>query len=347
MKHQIIKYVAFAARTNAEFLMMLGAYALVTYLASMKWDIPIYIELYSQPFLLFGAAITVSLLLYLIAKMVLIDKPERPLKYLWYSKICVDWKMKERLSVGIPAVLMLPIFFSLFTSVKSSINRIIPFYADPFLANADHFLMGHDAWRVLQPLVGLPIITFALSFVYNLWFIVVISALFWATFSISDLRLRSQYLVAFVLVWAILGNVLAVLFSSVGPCFYSDFYGLSRYADLMAYLHSADRDFPIWSVNSQQYLLKANNGPHFGAGISAFPSMHIGAVMLNVMLCRHLHRFWRIVSLTFLMLILIGSVQLGWHYAVDGYFSILAVPLIWWSAGKISHLNIVKWPRSA
>jgi hypothetical protein len=250
--------------------------------------------------------------------------------------------MPDRLSIGIPAALVLPIFFSFFTSIKSSINSVIPFYADPFLANADRLLMGTDAWRFLQPLIGFPAITFALGFIYNLWFIVTIATLFWVTFSIRDLRLRTQYLVAFVLVWAILGNAIALLFSSVGPCFYEVFYGLPRYADLMAYLHAANHDFPIWSLSSQVYLLKANNGLQLGAGISAFPSMHIAAVMLNVMLCRHFQWPWQIASILFLVLILIGSVQLGWHYAVDGYFSIIAVPAIWWCAGKFSLANIVK-----
>jgi hypothetical protein len=342
MKRQTIKCAALAARANAEFLVTLCAYALLTLVASRKWGIPIYIELYDEAFVLFGAAITISLLLYLIARMVLIDKPERPFEHLWHSKFCVDWEMPNRLSIGIPAALALPIFFSFFTSVKLSINKIIPFYADPLLANADRILMGNDAWRMLQPLVGLPAITFALSFIYNLWLIVTIATLFWVTFSVGDLRLRRQYLVAFVLVWAILGNLIAILVSSAGPCFYEFFYGLPRYADLMAYLNSANRDFPIWSLSSQIYLLKANNGPHLGAGISAFPSMHVAAVMLNVMLCRHLQRPWLIASVLFLILILIGSVQLGWHYVVDGYFSIIAVPVIWWVAGKFSLANIVK-----
>ncbi|HEY8189205.1 MAG TPA: phosphatase PAP2 family protein, partial [Micavibrio sp.] len=35
----------------------------------------------------------------------------------------------------------------------------------------------------------------------------------------------------------------------------------------------------------------------------------------------------------YLLLMMIGSVHLGWHYAVDGYFSILSTGAIWWATG--------------
>jgi hypothetical protein len=35
------------------------------------------------------------------------------------------------------------------------------------------------------------------------------------------------------------------------------------------------------------------------------------------------------------VLIMIGSVHLGWHYAVDGYASVLTIPLIWKLSGMI------------
>jgi hypothetical protein len=35
------------------------------------------------------------------------------------------------------------------------------------------------------------------------------------------------------------------------------------------------------------------------------------------------------------LLVLIGSVHLGWHYAVDGYVAIAAVTGFWWIAGRI------------
>jgi hypothetical protein len=343
MGRHTVKWAKLAVTANAEFFAVLSVYMLFTLIASRVWNISIHFELYDKAFALFTAAFAVLVISYLIVKMFFYERPERPFRHLWYSKLKVDWAIQDRLCIGLPAALVMPIFFSLFTSLKASISYIVPFYADPFLASADRILMGNnDAWRILQPLVGLPVITFIVNFFYNFWFFAAIVPLILMTFLTGDLRLRRRYLVASILVWAILGNLLAIIFSSVGPCFYKVFYGLPRYADLMAYLHLANRDFPIWALTAQDYLLAARNGSHIGAGISAFPSMHVAVAMLNVMLCRNFSRTWQITSILFLSFILVGSVHLGWHYAIDGYFSIIAVPIIWWLAGKISLTPLVE-----
>lgn len=36
---------------------------------------------------------------------------------------------------------------------------------------------------------------------------------------------------------------------------------------------------------------------------------------------------------------MIGSVHLGWHYAIDGYVSILAVIVIWKAVGWTLHFH--------
>jgi hypothetical protein len=39
------------------------------------------------------------------------------------------------------------------------------------------------------------------------------------------------------------------------------------------------------------------------------------------------------------LLIFLASVHLGWHYAIDGYVSVLVVPLVWWVAGRLVHAS--------
>ena len=41
------------------------------------------------------------------------------------------------------------------------------------------------------------------------------------------------------------------------------------------------------------------------------------------------------VFAVFTLLIFLASVQLGWHYAVDGEVSMLTVPFIWWLSGRL------------
>jgi hypothetical protein len=47
----------------------------------------------------------------------------------------------------------------------------------------------------------------------------------------------------------------------------------------------------------------------------------------------HAGRRWFCGALLLLAIILAGSVQLGWHYALDGYFSIAATAGIWKAVG--------------
>ena len=35
------------------------------------------------------------------------------------------------------------------------------------------------------------------------------------------------------------------------------------------------------------------------------------------------------------VIMMIGSVHLGWHYALDGYVAIVGVWVIWWSVGRV------------
>ncbi len=66
-----------------------------------------------------------------------------------------------------------------------------------------------------------------------------------------------------------------------------------------------------------------------GAGISAFPSMHVAAATLNALFLSERGRVLAAVGWSYVALILFGSVYLGWHYAIDGLFSVPATILIY------------------
>jgi len=50
------------------------------------------------------------------------------------------------------------------------------------------------------------------------------------------------------------------------------------------------------------------------------------------------HTLAGVAAGVFAVLILLGSVMLGWHYAIDGYAGALGVLALWWFSG-----HIVRW----
>ncbi|MGF1610109.1 MAG: hypothetical protein ACFCUQ_11980, partial [Kiloniellales bacterium] len=58
----------------------------------------------------------------------------------------------------------------------------------------------------------------------------------WQIFSLSNPRLRVQYLLSFAVIWTLAGNLLALVLSSAGPCFYEPVTGTAGpYGELVAY----------------------------------------------------------------------------------------------------------------
>ena len=79
------------------------------------------------------------------------------------------------------------------------------------------------------------------------------------------------------------------------------------------------------------YLLDNYNAgtPALGTGISAMPSMHVAIATLNALMLSSLGRWQAVAGWAFAAIILFGSVYTGWHYAIDGYVSMLVVGVIW------------------
>jgi hypothetical protein len=233
--------------------------------------------------------------------------------------------------------LTIPLFMNAFGSWKSAIPRLHPFTWDPALAQWDQLLHGgHHPWQLLQPLIGTPLVTAGLDFVYGLLIPVQVGVLLWQTWS-SESRLKRQFFLTYVLTWVLLGTVAAVLMASAGPCFYGRMTGSpDPFAALMRYLESVDATTHLQTLDLQEGLWR--NYTHSltepFAGISAMPSLHIAMPTLFFLVGRQVSRPVGWIFLTYLVLNLIGSVHLGWHYAIDGYVSIAGVCLIWAIAGR-------------
>jgi hypothetical protein len=295
------------------------------------------LNLYSIPMLLLGPSTVVMVFLGTCLLTLNRVRPERPTKYL-LTKVTGEWRIAQRLLMGLPVLVLFPIYFGAFTSYKNAIGRIVPFYADPYIMQFDRAIHGTDPWKITYWLFGYPWITFIINFFYNLWFLVLYFVLAAVMFLVTDLRFRRQYLLAFILCWGIIGMLCATMLSSVGPCFYTAFYDGNPYGEIFKYLDKVKEIYPVPARELQSMLLESfrlkENG--VGRGISALPSMHVSIAVLNALLASHYGRIAAIAGWSFAAIIFIGSVHLGWHYALDGYVSLILTVIIW----KVANWNV-------
>jgi hypothetical protein len=248
---------------------------------------------------------------------------------------------RERVLFALPAMLLLSLFAGSFTELKAAVPLIQPFALDRRLAELDLALHGGVApWVWLQAAFGHPLLTAALNLAYHLWFFIMFALTYWLVFSSERAALRMQFLFSFVLTWALLGNVLAVLMSSAGPCYYGLVLdGANPYAAQMQALHLADREVPLLALRVQEMLWQdyRNGSAISGMAISAMPSMHVASSVLMALAGWRLNRAAGMALTAFALLIMIGSVHLGWHYAVDGYVGAIGAALLWKLTGWLQH----------
>ena len=288
--------------------------------------------------LLFAASVSLFVVIYPVYVMVAI-RPKRLVAYL-YEDLRDRWLTAPRLMGGLLVFCLMPLVISIFSSMKGAIPLLQPFSWDVAFLEWDRFLHGGaDAWRLLQPLLGFPWLTSALNFCYNLWFFVLYGILFWQAFSLRDSALRQQFLLSFILIWALLGNLLAVLWSSAGPIYFGRVTGLDDpFVPLMEYLYDVAQSYPLWALDVQEDLWRSYvaSSDMLGGGISAMPSLHVATATLFALLGWRVHPLLGAVLVAYAVIIFLGSVHLAWHYAVDGYVSVLLTVMIWRLVGRLT-----------
>ncbi len=266
-------------------------------------------------------------------------KPESPGR-----ELVADMKRyltdRKRLANGLPALLIMTVIAFVFSEVRGHTLQLNSVLWDARLADFDKWLhFGKHPWEWLQPIVGYAPITFLLNLNYNMWFFSMIMMVIWFGFSRDASQDRTRFLLTYVGIWGLGGNILAIYFASAGPCFYSRM-GLTPdpFRDLMTYLHHVNETYPIWAVSLQDALWQNHATASQIREISAMPSLHNGSALLFAILGYRISKFWGRVLAVHAFLIYIGSIHLGWHYAVDAYVGWAVTLLVWSLTGPL-----VRW----
>lgn len=328
------------ARELTLYLGMVATYAGTALLVAEHGglDKAIAFRLYSRGLFVMLSATAVSMLIGYLLHILIVRRPDYPLRYAW-DDLRSRLHLPERLLLGIPLMLLLSIFMSVFSSWKVMIPDLQAFSWDASFAEWDRVLHGGIApWQWLHPLLGRPWISSSINFVYNAWLLLLYFVLIWQAFTIRNRTVRMQFYVTFFLTWSLLGSVAATALSSAGPCYFEYFtQGENPFSPLMAYLRQASTQVPLWSlaVQDELWLGYSNRTLEVGRGISAMPSMHVSSALLMALVAWRIHPGLGWAFSVFLVAILIGSVHLGWHYAIDGYVSLIATTLLWKLSGRI------------
>lgn len=231
------------------------------------------------------------------------------------------------------------LFTTMFSAVKTSFPIDHGFRFDVAHADIDkaiHF--GVDPFRLLYAVAEHPLVLRIVEANYNvLWFIICYFTLYWVVTSPRTKSIRVRYVLTWMLSWAIIGNLIAGTWLSAGPAFYGLVTGdTNRFADQLAFLATtAGEKNSAFNFQSYLWSLYAGGKVGIGSGISAFPSIHVAVTTINALFIGEISRRFAVVMWAYVGFIILSSVYLGWHYAIDGYVSVVCVLAIYWALRRL------------
>ncbi len=237
------------------------------------------------------------------------------------------WQLDVRALWLLVAMLLCGSTLPLFELFKQLILPARGFPFDPALAQIDRVLFfGHDAWEVSHALFGSVTATLILDRAYSMWLTFMFPFPMVVVMAIKDVRMRARLLGTWLGAWIVIGGIGAWVFGSAGPCYYDQLVGPpGRFAGLhqaMAKLTAAAgaTGQSITALDFQAMLVSELNhkGMVAAGGISAMPSMHVAMAVLFAIAGFARARLWGWIFSIYAVLIWVGSIHLGWHYAIDG-----------------------------
>ncbi|MCI2399563.1 phosphatase PAP2 family protein [Aliiroseovarius subalbicans] len=236
-----------------------------------------------------------------------------------------------RLPRAFLAVILCTAFFLVFTMLKTTMPFIWPFWADPMFAALDRVLhLGADPWVWTHGFAERISIATADRIYMAAW---LVPAMYLPVLLIlfdGDQTRINRFIWLYAFAWIGLGNLLALAFLSAGPVYFDRLFDPDLFTALPPALDAAGiTDSAIGRTQTKLWRAFQSSAQEAGSGISAFPSVHVGMVTVFALYLFERHRLMVIPGIALVATFQFLSVYLGWHYAVDGYASILLVVALW------------------
>lgn len=242
--------------------------------------------------------------------------------------------------------LIFPLFLGAYTWSKCAIPLTVGYGWERLWADTDVFLLGNDAWKIAHqwiPPAMAPLWTFFYAVVWG----VALAIIGPLVASFATAHFTARFFTAMMFTWLLGGFLLAYLIPAAGPVFahLADPAFVQRFAPLRSELIGLlGRDDIV--ITSQRYL-EAGYGARQavkGGGISAMPSMHIATA--TIFICASWRTKWLLLAVPFWLLTFVGSVYLGYHYAVDAPVA-AAVAIPGWMLARRIHKPASRSAKSA
>lgn len=257
-----------------------------------------------------------------------IHAPRTPIRF-------IKAKLKDRGKGTAIIVATLTVSASAFTTLKHEYSLLVPFFADNALAQLDSLIHQGDPWRSWHMILPVSL-DYPLFILYSvMWFVEVVCVIVVAAM-LADRFARERYFATMVLSVILLSSPIRILASSAGPIFYDRIHADPRYIDLMATLKANPSGPDLMQITDYLYSSYTTQTLELGTGISAMPSLHVAFAFLNAMFIWSLNRTIGVLAWAYFVCIQFGSVYFGWHYAIDGYVSVLFVAAIWTLSTKLA-----------
>lgn len=176
-------------------------------------------------------------------------------------------------------ILLAGVNMTTFMWIKPLLNYLIPFRADPILADIDKVIfLGHDPWTLLTGLNT----TAAAVFYHRGWFAMMILALI-VVLSAPPSPEKSAAMLTYFACWSVVGPLIHALLPAAGPIFYMQL----GYGDRFAALENVSE---TRAVAAYLWAIYADTGFGPGSGISAMQSLHIATTVWMVLAVKSLRR---------------------------------------------------------